>query len=1241
MKNKIYCLFVCIVFYTSAFTQNNIPVSKINFVSIKDQTNRVIPSGTPVFVKNKEEDEEKGSGRKIERIEVPTGTKIFSSFFDATGTILSESNAWEPKVAVKRKSGNLIQGPTTTTNNFLGLTDNSAVSYPSGSFFSYIPPDTYGYAGPNHLMVVLNTQYRILQKNGTVVSTIDAEDFWKGTTGYYAPPITTNVATGHSDPHVKYDPVSNRWILIAQTNADNFSSLLVAVSQTNDPTGTWNRYCIDVDAANLVMFDYPLIGFTADWIVVTGNMFTLAGGTFSDHQIYIFDKANLYAGGAITFGTNAQKITAGGTTRSGWSSPATVISGGAANTMYLLQPFFTSAGNAGVLTSSLTGAIPAVAWNFNLAFSTSPLGNFATASSVANGNTQPQKNDPVTINSGDGRFAESYQVGGNLWTTQHVYLPVTQPASRSAIQWWQLQTSGAILQNGRIDDASGKIHRAYPSIAVNAAEDVAIGYSIASLDRFVSCAYATRKACTPANQMDKEIVYKDGIDTYSKSFGGTRVRWGDYSNTCVDPTTGNFWTLQQYANTRANATPSGSRWSTWWAEITPDANNVVSWAANTTQYLSETGSTGTCPRYTDVNLTISSLCAATGAATLTVSGSGTASNISDYQILTPSITYNTGDISKTVTLRIFDDAEAELQETINLTYTISGTGVVAGTESQTVVITINDNDAAPVVQNTSGTVVLGQGNIINGVSNLPLRGAVSDVRCQFIYTAAELNAVGLKAGNVTELSLDVLQKLSTIPYSGFTIGMKNTASTNLSTTTGLESGVTTVYTGNFTSVVGTNTFILSTPFNWDGTSSLLIEMCYDNAAANSSDQVKSSTVIPAMALWKSATSGSGCALAATGSLFSAVTGLNNVRPDIRLKGALNGNPVETALVTTTVNIGANADVYVYDAAGNVQARIKNLTAFDYGCTQVQIDRAGTSSVQFWNNNAANYLASKSFKVIPTNNTTTGHYQITLYYTDAEVTGWQTATGMSWGAAQMVKVSNGFFVPDVTIATPHTSDVSIIGTSQLAYGTDNTITGDFNNTGFSGFGVGVPASPLPVTTVYFNGYQKDNYAILEWKTAAEYNNKGFELEKSFDGINFVKIGFIDGAGTSALTNNYSFTDKTKLTNVQYYRLKQIDFDFKTTISNIVTLKTDTKQVLDLISVSNPFKSTINLLFSKPLTQPINVELFDLTGKKVFTSKIPAGNLSIIEFKVPEKLSKGSYVINITEGNLKFVKQLVKL
>ena len=109
--------------------------------------------------------------------------------------------------------------------------------------------------------------------------------------------------------------------------------------------------------------------------------------------------------------------------------------------------------------------------------------------------------------------------------------------------------------------------------------------------------------------------------------------------------------------------------------------------------------------------------------------------------------------------------------------------------------------------------------------------------------------------------MEVLQKLSTIAYSGFTIGMKHTTN-NLFATTTFETGLTTVFNASFTSAVGTNTITLTTPFTWDGTSNILVDMCYDNASATNNDQVRSSTVATAMAVWNSATSGTGCTLAA-------------------------------------------------------------------------------------------------------------------------------------------------------------------------------------------------------------------------------------------------------------------------------------------------------------------------------------------------------------------------------------------
>ena len=137
------------------------------------------------------------------------------------------------------------------------------------------------------------------------------------------------------------------------------------------------------------------------------------------------------------------------------------------------------------------------------------------------------------------------------------------------------------------------------------------------------------------------------------------------------------------------------------------------------------------------------------------------------------------------------------------------------------------------------------------------------------------------------------------------------------------------------------------------------------------------------------------------------------------------------------------------------ARIQNPTTYDFGCTSVEIDRAGTGSSQFWNSNTSNYLMNKSFRVIPTNNTSSVAYDITLYFSQAEVNGWQTATGQSWSNIQLIKLPSQ--ISNVTPGNPEpdgTGTVTVVTPTLGTIGTNNTITYTFSN-GFSGFGAGVP------------------------------------------------------------------------------------------------------------------------------------------------------------------------------------------
>ncbi len=117
-----------------------------------------------------------------------------------------------------------------------------------------------------------------------------------------------------------------------------------------------------------------------------------------------------------------------------------------------------------------------------------------------------------------------------------------------------------------------------------------------------------------------------------------------------------------------------------------------------------------------------------------------------------------------------------------------------------------------------------------GAFDTPFGSQYPDNRKQFLYFASELTSAGFCAGNITAIGYNVIT-LGTANINNWTIKMKNTATASFTGTT-WEIGMTTVYgAANITLVAGTNTFTLTTPFYWDGTSNIIIETCFDNGAA--------------------------------------------------------------------------------------------------------------------------------------------------------------------------------------------------------------------------------------------------------------------------------------------------------------------------------------------------------------------------------------------------------------------------
>ena len=685
---------------------------------------------------------------------------------------------------------------------------------------------------------------------------------------------------------------------------------------------------------------------------------------------------------------------------------------------------------------------------------------------------------------------------------------------------------------------------------------------------------------------------------------------------------------------------------------TPDISFAASSAASTEL----TTSTNGCRSYTDYTVTMQIANAPTGDANVTVSiqGGATATQGIDYEFTTngnfaaPSnalVFANGATASKTITLRIYDDQEVETAQSFTLTYTISGTtNAQAGSSNQTYTFTINDNDSAPTAASSANYTVASYD--INSNATSPFQSASRRAKNQFLISASELTTAGM-IGNrqLTALAFNVLTKNSTQAFTGYTISLGHTTSANLNT--GFVSpAFTQVYSANYT-VPGTGwqTITFTSPFTWNGTDNLVVQVCFDNGNGSpiSSNDVVQGTAAPlgagtvATAL-NTATGGgtAGCSLAAAA--------ISDARPQFRFTQAVPQTPVETILNSSkSFYFGPNADVYLYSSTdGELLARIQNLSSHDYGCTSIEIDRAGTGTSQFWNTNTANYLMNKTFRVIPTTNNLSGQYTITLYLTSNEVTGWQTATGQLWANIQLIKLPG-----QISSVTPANPEPDGVGTVQVVtptlgtLGTAYTLSYTFSN-GFSGFGAGIPgpSGTLPIELLNFTGKLQSENVKLNWSTSFEQNSKGFEIEKSLDGINFRKIGFVAGAGNSNTIRSYSFTDPQRAVEFNYYRLKLVDVDNTFDYSDVVLVKNAFGKQ-DVYLAGNPVINNINIQFAKTPNSKVAVSIYDMKGRRIYEASYNNYTQTSIQINTADKLlAHGVYSVKVeTAGktyNLKAIR-----
>ncbi|MEM7102372.1 MAG: T9SS type A sorting domain-containing protein [Bacteroidota bacterium] len=304
---------------------------------------------------------------------------------------------------------------------------------------------------------------------------------------------------------------------------------------------------------------------------------------------------------------------------------------------------------------------------------------------------------------------------------------------------------------------------------------------------------------------------------------------------------------------------------------------------------------------------------------------------------------------------------------------------------------------------------------------------------------------------------------------------------------------------------------------------------------------------------------------------------------------------------------------------------------------------------------------RHFEITPTANPTTATGRVTLFVTQAEFNAFNshpnstlnlpTNSGDASGIANLrvtkrdgSSTDGSGSVESFNDATPTLIDPA---NGDIVFNNDKMrweIT--FDVTGFSGFFVHtqnnalIPPPLLPIELSAFEAKVVDkNDVALTWETQTEVNNTGFEIQRSSDGIEFEKIGFVISQGNTFETQSYNFLDQDVRPDTWYYRLKQIDLDDNFSFSEVrvVTIEMGVKIVHKYYP--NPVSDIMTIEFSEKGNESITVEILNVMGRQITSFQV---RQDVESYNVNNwNLQPGVYFLRISLGDESEVLSFVKI
>lgn len=415
-----------------------------------------------------------------------------------------------------------------------------------------IPPDPYCAVGPNHVMQVVNSNFRIVDKNGTTLKSINADSWYNGVV---SSPFCF-------DPKVLYDHFSSRWIMVwlHVNDAASQAYFMISVSDDDNPLGVWYNWAVTATTNGTTPSgswgDYQGVGFDDKALYITSNQFSFAG-SYVGAKIKIIPKSNLYQGSAGTVNwTDLWNISYPSASSASAFGIRPVRMRDASDEYYLVvHSPYTTGTSFGVYkltnpltTPSLTGAQVAVT-TYTSPPNPQQLGG---GSPLLEGGGANLRNEPVYQN---GFLHLTHTVRSGTVSALR-YLRI-DPSSYSTIKDFAMTT--------------GSHFHFYPALDVNGNGDIVFSYSRTSASEYAGAFYTVLLA--GENVPLGSRLLKAGLGNYVVTFGGTRNRWGDYNGAWFDPSNDeDVWIYGEFVN-------STNIWGTWMGglKIPPRDPSAITW----------------------------------------------------------------------------------------------------------------------------------------------------------------------------------------------------------------------------------------------------------------------------------------------------------------------------------------------------------------------------------------------------------------------------------------------------------------------------------------------------------------------------------------------------------------------------------------------------------------------------------------------------------------------------------------